>query len=194
MKTNHSTFLIMAILVSLLTIAVYVYMYITIDVSLKKTVKAQTVNNSSVLAKNREKSFLETYEKTSAKWAQIKNFFVSSNKIVDFIESVENLGEQSGSKVSIRSIEADNLDSAPLGKEGTVRLKVNSNGSWQAVMKALSLAELLPYKVSINNIQASSFRDAENISKKNVAQAQWDMTFDVQASMIAVASSTVTIK
>lgn len=195
MKTNHSTFLILAILVSMFTIAVYAYMYVTIDISLKKTVKAQTVANASALAKNREKSFLETYEKTSAKWSLIKNFFVSSNKIVDFIEVVEKLGDQSGSRVSIRSIEADNLDNAPIDKEGTVRLKVNARGSWQTVMKALSLAELLPYKVNVNNIQVSSYKDTTNLSKNNVAQqAEWDMSFDIQATMIAVASSTASIK
>jgi hypothetical protein len=169
-------------------------MYYVVNTSFEKTVKAQTAVNSAAIAKERESNFLQTYEKTASKWEELQGIFIDSNKVVNFIESVEQLGSQSGSKVSIRSIEADNLDNAPSGKEGTVRLRINSQGSWQSVMKALSLAEVLPYKVSVNNVQATVSKDGAVSASSTASRNIWDLNFELQAAMILVSTTSPSIK
>lgn len=185
----------MAVLVTLVVASVYGYMYYTISISFEKTVKAKDAVNSASLARERESNFLQTYEKTASSWVKLQSFFVDSDKVVDFIEAVESLGSQSKSKLSISSIEADNLENSSAGKEGKVRLRINAKGSWQSVMKALSLAEILPYKVSINNVQATVSKDLETSGGNTSSGSQkaiWDLNFELQVAMIAtrVASST----
>lgn len=196
MKRNHSTFLIMALTVTLFVASVYGYMYYMINVAREKTVKAQSLINSSKAVKERENSFLNTYEKTVSKWSKIQGFFVESNKVVNFIESIELLSQQSGGKVTISSIEADNLENASAGKEGTIRMKITAQGSWESVMRALKLAELLPYKISVNNVQASSFNsDQNNDDKSKVApKSVWNLSFDLQVAMLAATTTSVNIK
>jgi hypothetical protein len=199
MKHNHSTFLFMAILVGLFALSVYGYLYYKINLSLEKTAKAQSLVNSAALTKEREKTFMQTYEKTASKWSRLQSLFVKSGEVVNFIEAVESLGSESGSKVAISSIDADNLDNAPAGKEGSIRMNVTANGSWQSVMRALSLAETLPYKVTINNVQASA--SSENIkssdvkgSKVETVSKAWNLSFSLQAAMISATSTSINIK
>ncbi len=187
MKNSHALLLIFAVFVTLFVGAVYGYMYYRIDMSAQKIVEAQSIIQSAKLSKQREKSFLETYKATASKWATLQEYFVKSNKVVDFIEVVEAIGPQSQSTIAISSIEADNLDSAPLGKEGRVKMKVSSKGSWNATMKALTLAEMLPYKITISNVRASSFEGVA--SKGSAPKTTWELSFDLQAAMIAASSS-----
>jgi hypothetical protein len=182
----------MAILVALFVASVYGYLYYAINSSLEKTVKAQSLVDSATLTKEREATFMQTYEKTASKWSRLQGFFVKSGEVVGFIEAVESLKEQSGSDVSLSSIEADNLDNAPPGKEGSIRMRVSARGSWQSVMRVLSLAEALPYKVTINNVQAgvSTEKEEEVKESKNISVGKiWDLSFSLQAAMISATST-----
>jgi len=183
MKNKHSLFLIMAVLVTIFEVVAYGYMYRMVGVSLEHAVKSQTSADVLAMNKEREKSFLEAYKSTATKWSSLPQFFVDSSRVVDFIEAVESLSAISGSKVTIMTIDADNLDGAPVGKEGVIRTRIDVEGTWPAVMRDLSLAEALPYKISINNVRADS-------PKKSL----WDMSFDLQAAMIVGTSSSTKIK
>lgn len=186
MKNNHSKLLIMSITVTLFVIMVYGYMHHIINLSVKRIVEAKDKADSIALTRDREERFLQTYKSTSSKWSTLQNFFIDSNKIVDFIEIVEKLSAESGSKVSIASIEADNPEKIQSGKEGSVRLKISTKGSWTAVMKALALSETLPFKLKINNVRANTSGEAGDSQK---GASSWAMDYDLQVAMI-VATST----
>lgn len=191
MKINHLPLLILAVVVTIFIASIYGYLYYKINVSKQKISEYQYVIESAKLAKEREKSFLDRYTSTASKWSSLQNFFVHSDKVVNFIEVIESLSDQSKSTVTIFSIDADNLDNAPVGKEGSIKMKINAKGSWVSVMRALSLTEVLPYKVSINNVRLNAIN--EN-SKSVKDQKMWDLNFDLQVAMIAVASSSNPIK
>lgn len=183
MKNRSSIILALSLSLAIFTGAVYVYMYYMVDVFLDRIVKAQTTSNSLILTKSQEQNFLESYKSTASRWKSLPNFFVDSTKVVNFIETVEALGTESGSKVSISSIDADNLEDAPVGKEGVISMHLTIEGSWSAVMRALSLAETLPYKISIDEIKANS--GSASASKASL----WNISFDMKTAMI-VGSST----
>lgn len=192
MKTQHLPLLILAIAVTIFVGSVYGYLYYKITFFSQKISEAQYVIESAKLAKEREKSFLDRYTSTASKWASLQNFFVHSDKVVNFIETIESLSEQSKGTVTISSIDADNLDNAPVGKEGSIRMRINAKGSWNSVMKTLSLVEVLPYKITINNIRLN-VANSDSLSSKDT-QKIWDLNFDLQAAMIAVASSSNIVK
>ena len=191
MKINHLPLLILAVVVTIFVASIYGYLYYKINVSEQKISDYQYVIESAKLAKEREKSFLDRYTSTASKWSSLQNFFVHSDKVVNFIEVIESLSEQSKSAVTIFSIDADNLDNAPVGKEGSIKMKINAKGSWISVMRALSLTEALPYKVSINNVRLNvTNEDSKSVKDQKI----WDLNFDLQVAMIAVASSSDPIK
>ena len=195
MKNNHLLLFIMAFCITIFTGAIYAYMYHMIDLSLERTVKLQTVVDSNALSKIREQSFLQTYNLTAQKWASLSNYFVEPGRIVNFIESVEDLGKESGSKVTIATIDADNLDNAKVGTEGSLRTHIVTQGTWTEVMRALSLAEVMPYKLSINNVRAdSSTEKMSDATKANPAKVIWSLSFDMVVAMRAGTSTAVVIK
>ncbi len=192
MKTNHLSLLILAITVTIFVASIYGYLYYKITVSGQKISEAQYVIESAKLAKEREKSFLDRYTSTAPKWASLQDFFVHSDKVVDFIEVIESLSSQSKSTVTISSIDADNLDNAAVGKEGLIRVKINAKGSWVSVMRALSLVEVLPYKMSINNVRLNVVNNDSGNTKD--AQKTWELNFDLQVAMIVATSSSNVLK
>ncbi len=192
MKTNHLSLLIFAITVTIFVASIYGYLYYKITVAGQKISEAQYVIESAKLAKEREKSFLDRYNSTASKWASLQDFFVHSDRVVDFIEVIESLSNQSKSTVTISSIDADNLDNAAVGKEGLIRVRINAKGSWVSVMRALSLAEVLPYKMSINNVRLNVANNDSGNTKD--AQRIWDLNFDLQVAMIVATSSSAILK
>jgi hypothetical protein len=192
MKNNHSLLLIFAIIVTLFVASVYGYMYYRIDISAEKINDAQSMIDSKELAVQREKKFLETYKATAPKWTSLQNFFVRSNDVVSLIELLESFGPLTKTDVVISSIEADNMDGVPAGKEGKIKMHISVKGAWNSVLRVLALVESLPYKLSINNLRAGS--TVNTSAKANEAKSSWDMAFDLQVAMISVATSTVKTK
>ncbi|MFA6554560.1 MAG: hypothetical protein WCS89_03565 [Candidatus Paceibacterota bacterium] len=186
MKNRSSTILALSLSLVIFTGAVYGYMYYMVDVFLDRIVEAQTTSNSLILTKSQEQSFLESYKSTASRWKSLPNYFVDSGHVVNFIEVIEALGTESGSKVSISSIDSDNLDGAPLGKEGVLSMRITIQGSWSSVMRALSLTETLPYKISIDEIKANTSNESGSTPASKVI---WNLSFNMKIAML-VGSST----
>lgn len=192
MKNNHSLLLIFAIIVTLFVATVYGYMYYRLEVSAQKILDSQSIIQSNELARQREKSFLETYKATATKWSSLQDLFIQSNKVVDFIEIVESYGPLTKTELAISSISADNLDNSPAGKEGKIQMHINVKGQWNSVMRVLSLLENLPYKSTISNFRANA--NVNSSAKGSEPKSVWDMSLDLQVAMIAVATSTINSK
>ena len=191
MKTNHTLLLIFAIIVTIVVGGVYGLMYFGVEMSAQKIIKNQEQIDSQNLAKQREKSFLETYRATAHKWSELQDYYVKSNEVVSLIEKIEAIGPQSQTELNISSIDADNMDNAPFGKEGKIRMKISSRGNWVAVMKALSLVEMMPYKLNINNVRANSSTNIPSQGKNSsTTKSSWELSFDLQVAMLSATSST----
>lgn len=188
----------MGLSITILVGAIYGYMYHKMDALLAETADLRLASNTGELVREKEKKFMETYKATAPKWSRLSTFFISSGEVVKFIEAVEALGPLTGSKVVLVNIDTDNLDSAVAGKEGLIRTKISAEGTWSSVMQVLSLAEILPYKIAINNIRLSVGEsapfEASSTKKATVAKPVWSLSFDLQASMLAVGTTTPVLK
>jgi hypothetical protein len=80
--------------------------------------------------------------------------------------------------VRLASIDADNLDSAAPGTLGTARAHVVASGSWSAVMRALKLAEDLPYLVTVSGLSVT-LTDGSAAAKRT-----WQATFDIKTPIL----------
>lgn len=194
MKTNHTLLLIFAIIVTLIVGSIYGFMYYRVESSAQKIIKNQAQIDSATLAKEREKKFLDTYKATANKWTSLQDLYVQSDEVVNFIEKIESIGPLAKTEFNIANLDADNMDNAPFGKEGKIRMHITSKGGWEEVMKSLALVELLPYKLSVNNVKASSYKNQQTQGKNTVTKIVWELSFDLEVAMLSVntASSTST--
>jgi hypothetical protein len=198
-KHSHSFFLVLAVLVLIFVTALSCYLYYMIGISVSHAADARNLVSADAANKSREQNFVELYQSTSEKWLRLSNFFIPADKVVTFIESLEALGPQSGSKLTLSAIDADNLESAVPGTQGKVHARLSSTGSWSSVMRLLSLAEVLPYKITIGNVSLQSA--GGDVSSLSVGAAKgsgaggghsWSISFDIQGVQIATVTRSST--
>ncbi len=187
MKTNrnHLPFFIFSIMVVIVMIGAYFYMYNFVWSSADRANDIRTKIKLEKENTAHEQNITELYKSTAADWDRLPKFFVPSDRVVAFIESIESLGLKSGAEVSLSSVSADNLDDAVSGTLGDVKGRVDASGSWSSVMRALMLTESMPYPVMINHVVLSSSGPSDK-SQNN----QWRLSFDIQTKeMVPIKTS-----
>lgn len=107
---------------------------------------------------------------TSETQEALKTFIVTESTVVDVIETLESLGARTGVSVNISSLSSDET-----GVLGRVRGRVETRGTWSAVLTYMRAVESLPYKISISNI--SLRRDPSGEKGK---LPTWGMTFSIE--------------
>ncbi len=175
---SHIPFLILSIAISATVVALYAYIVHATAASVRQANLARDI----VLAEKSDQSESATLSgiasSTAPLRARLASFFVPADDVVAFITVLESIGPQSGSAVSIASIDADSLAGRPAGTIGAVRAHIDVHGGWSSVMRALALAERMPYAVSIDHVQLDS-------SSAGPANGRsWSLSFDIQADMI----------
>jgi len=98
--------------------------------------------------------------------------------LVKFIEKIEYLGETSGVKLEIDSIEVTpNSEESLAKKYEELNLKLNASGSFKQMFHFASLIENLPYHVNIEEVDLKWNLEGEEEEKKSVWRG--DFTFKV---------------
>ena len=180
----HTPLLILAISVTILVAGVYAYMRHAVVSSTGRAVIARDIVRVEELNKGHEKDVAELYESTKDDRNKLSKFFVPSENVVTFIEALEKLEKDSGGTMAITSIEADDLKGKEQGTFGAFRAHVDVEGSWQAVMKALFLSELIPFKSKIDNVRL----DVSALLGDKSGRRDWRLSYDIQATIVAVTS------
>ncbi len=134
---------------------------------------AETYNEN----KKNEQNLQKIYNQSIADRAKISSYVVSEDKIIDFIESIENIGKITNTTVSLSAIDSKAMDELAKGASGHIKAKVTVTGSWTGVMTALSLLENLPFSLSLENSRV--FKDSE--LGKN---ASWNLLTDINVLSI----------
>jgi hypothetical protein len=163
--------------------ALYVYMLYATSASVRQANLARDVVRAEGANQSQAESLSELAASTATSRARLLSFFVPADDVVAFIKALESIGPQSGSSVSMDTIDADPLSDAPPGTTGSIRAHMSAHGSWSSVMRALSIAERMQYSVSIDHVRVDSS------SLDTAARRTWDLSFDIKAAMIAVAPS-----
>jgi hypothetical protein len=161
MKKNHTILvLIFSILVTILAIGLFVFFL--------KVIKNKNEHTSVVLMTLEEK--MKEKEEAmvfAGKIAEIKslkdsinNYFLDSNKIDTFVDYLEEIGSNTGSKVSVKSIEI------PSKAENIISVKLSVVGTFQEVMETIAYLENIPYQVNITQVYLN--KDTGQIVQGNV--------------------------
>lgn len=83
----------------------------------------------------------------------LDSYFVDGEKIVDFLETVETLGSNSGAEVDVRSLNEEETEDPAIK---ALILNLTVRGSWNDVYYFLALIQNLPMKTTFDRIQMSS--------------------------------------
>ncbi|MFC1732246.1 hypothetical protein ACFL6I_18215 [candidate division KSB1 bacterium] len=83
---------------------------------------------------------------------QIDAYFVSEDGVVDFLESLEALGEVSGVSVGVNSVSVDESTDGGLPYE-LLRIDFVARGLWKNVVQLISLLETFPLGIAIERMQ-----------------------------------------
>ncbi len=188
MKHSHShiPLLILAIAVTLVVGALYGYMYHATSISITRAGLARDIVITEQNDQTQAKKLSVIAADSAFDRAQLPNFFIPSDDLVSFITSLESLGPQSGTTISLTGIDSDPLTNAEQGTIGRARAHVDGSGTWGSIMRLLLLSEKLPYAATISHVRLSSGAPDE---KK---QVMWTISFDLQAAVLVTGASGTT--
>lgn len=179
MKINHKH--IILILIGLICLATSAFAYIYIY---QKTIKlAQNFSkvslemNSEDGKKKYEQELIKLYDDEKDNRERVENFLIKEDKMVNFIEIIENVGEITNTKLEISSLNKES---------NAVKAKVSVIGTWTGIMRALILIENLPVSSKISNVvfNTSNGLDKNSSEKKSSSANTWKLVFDIEAITI----------
>ncbi len=183
---SHIPLLIFAISVTLVVAALYGYMFQATSMSVSRAALARDIVASEEQDQSQSKLLSSLADSTAADRAHLNSFFVSSNNVVSFITNLESLGSQSGTTLTIASINTDTASGDAPGTTGHVSAHISAYGTWSSVMRLLDLAEQMQYASTISHVQLSG--GEVNAKSGRV----WNIGFDVQALLIVTSTASST--
>jgi len=131
-----------------LSIAGYVFAYMFVDSAGAKVAGAQ----QEIEAKSRESQEIRKASTALAALAdsegRVREYFVSTEGIVPFLEEVTSTGSALGSSVEVVSV----TEAAPVEGRTFVTLALRISGSFSSVMRTVGALEFAPYDITLTNL------------------------------------------
>jgi len=105
---------------------------------------------------------------------QVRGYVLNSERVVGFIEEMENLGRQAGVEESTKAVSATAYAGVDADKWEALSIAVSTTGSWADTYQFLSLLEHMPYRLEIQ-------RATMGLDEDEKGRAVWkgDFTFSV---------------
>jgi len=177
--SNHASLFILALTTAIVACSLYAYIWYQIGVSTTITVDTTNQVRSQSVDNNQSIVLIKTTQNTEKNRNALASHFLSSTDAVGFIESLENIGTQTGSVIKISSIKIATSSSMI----GSAHGHVDAHGSWSSVMKILLLAETLPNVSMIDNLRLSGAAGQKG-------NTDWQISFDLDMLTVNATSST----
>lgn len=175
-SSSNKLLLLFALSVFCVVCAIYVFMYKRVGDSISNNISAKEAVFLAEKNKDHEKEYLANFAKVESDMDLLPQYFVPTNKIVQFIEDIEAFKDVTGATTTISSLEADKLDSALPGTTGSLKARITAEGSWATAMRTIELVETLPYKISVSDLRLSS-SEVEKTKK-------WQVSFNIVVGLI----------
>ncbi len=184
---SHTGALIVSTLILVVIILAYMYMHSVVRMSVEQALAARDQVASNEITRAQNKTLDTVYRDTANNRDRVSHAFISSNELVKLIVAVESIGPQSGTTLSLSSIDTVATDSADSSSPRTAVIHAIAHGSWAATTKALQLAETLPYVSSLGQVSLDTV-----VVGTSTAKRVWNLTFDLRAPVAASATSSAT--
>ncbi len=182
-KSKHYFLLIIGLALVVATGFGYWYVYkIVISQAEKWSQLSQEIKNNEQYNKQ-EAKLLNISSSTLDRREKLFSYFVSDDKILDFIKSIESIADYTSTQVVLSAITAEDLSDKEAGSTGHITIHAEVKGGWVNVNKALVLIENLPYSLSIKSIRlnTATINEVATDKKKATSVNAWSLSLDISA-------------
>jgi len=167
MKPNSKSrnMLIVAAVLNAIVFGIFLFTFFTIKA---KNERISSLTNETEQYLERDtmlRSIQGVLADTKDDLSLINSYFVSQDGAVDFIETVESVGRQSGIAVSIGSVSVQGGEEESQSVGEMLKLGVKTEGSWKNSIYFLELVESIPFKT---HLEKASF-----LTKKGDRSGVW---------------------
>ncbi|MFA6515135.1 MAG: hypothetical protein WCT42_02630 [Candidatus Paceibacterota bacterium] len=147
MKKTHTIFkLIFSIFVTILTVFLFVFFLKIIKNKDQHISVVLTTLQKKIGEKENAAKFAEKVTEIKSLQDSVNSLFVDPNKIDTFVDYLEEIGSNLGSKVIVQGIEM------PPKTKNIIAIKISITGTFQEVMRTVSFVENIPYQVNITQV------------------------------------------
>ena len=147
--TKTTRFFFLYTLYFVLALGAYIFFYLHINNKAEAVAETQ-IRIAQLGKQNSQMQNLEhVIRDTKAGREQIGNYFVDSEKIIEFLETVESLGGVANVDVDVKSITEEETKIATV-KE--LNLTIDFTGEWREVHHFLVLLESAPVKMTLDRL------------------------------------------
>ncbi len=174
MKINHRHYILIVFAFAsiLVSVACYFFLYKQTTKQANNYLKAVDQVQSEKTGVNYEQKLIETFNKYEADRQKIESYMVEEDNLVEFIEQIEKIGNDSKTDLELSSI--GNAD-------GKIKVKVTAIGTWQEVMTALMMLENMPISISVKDVRLDTSGDIEKtVGGKTVNVQGWRLSQDIE--------------
>lgn len=113
---------------------------------------------------------------------KLADYFIPKDGVVPFLNGIQDLGRSNNLELKVNSVTVKDEESSPDQFE-YLKLAVEGAGNWADVYRFSSLAELLPYKVIVDNVRFEKFQEGASLlpdAKKNYSKSGWKVTLELR--------------
>ena len=174
-KINHILIFYTLILVILIGAFVLFSLYIN-----EKKVSAAVILSDIEMLKNQNSrlqdlnSVLKDIKEDQNK---LNSYFVSSDEIIDFLEAVEKIGQDSGAEVEVHSIDEVETSNPLID---ILTLNLTAKGNWESVYHFLILIQNYPVRATFDRIHMSTARTKSLERDENAEEDEWRGVFNMK--------------
>lgn len=108
-------------------------------------------NSESEVSKQERKWILKSALSLYAEEiSTLRNLFIKKGDEVNFIEKIESLGQQSGIKFEIKSIDLKNKTEDSFKED--INIKISISGKWENILSFLDSLEKMPFGALVDSV------------------------------------------
>jgi hypothetical protein len=182
MKNNskHITLIIFGVIT--IFASAFGYWYLHLAVMNQAQNYALALSDAQTYNENRknEQNLQKIYRETTDSRVKISSYIISEDRVIDFIESIENIGKTTNTLISLSSINSTEMKGLTKGQFGHVKARVDIKGSWSGVMAAISMLENMPFSVSLDTGRLFNGINADlPASTKAAKSTSWNFSANI---------------
>lgn len=156
MKTRTNIQVIFSLCVALIAVSGFVFSSYYINGLTEKTSSLQGEIETKQIKIKRIQNLNKSAEKTNADREKLVNYFVESNKAIDFVSELEGVASKFGLQYSTNSIENIEMENLSVQNKQLLRINMTLSGGWRTILTYLLYIESLPYALNIEKLEMLS--------------------------------------
>jgi hypothetical protein len=193
MYANHKHLILLALAVLAFVAAVSGFWYVRSRIY-TQAIRANELEKENLEIEKKKKHELEVrdvYTKLTDDSSNLETNLVSKDAIVEFIEVLEKIGDDTSTTVTLSGIETENIVKTARIQDNFshVTARLSASGDWSNLMRALHMLENSQFSITYDNVQLYVDAAPEVVdpsktasSTKPVAKQNfWRLTMDLRA-------------